>query len=264
MSQKIFNRTVKTNIILYPTDGMGRDGYITYNDAGFWKENYKQVSPKQKYEKKPFKIFRSWRKIPPSWNYHSDGTGRDGYILCNYGGLIKRYESNCNKNSFLRSGDDDFYQSQIKSEFLSKAEKRYQKQINKIQRDLVTRLYDNYKLKNNNNILHKENSALDLTNKKNIALFKNNFNKIDNNTLHQNFRSKSQIRDYEKLPDVRNYNNLSHSMKKNDFYSKGNLRKYKIKCLASSADDKYYGSCGNIISQNEKKFFDNSGGDNEY
>ena len=267
MSQNIFNRTVKTNIILYPTDGMGRDGYITYNNAGFWKENYKQISPKEKFARKPFAVFRSWRKIPPCWNYHSDGTGRDGYILCNFGGLIKKYESSCNKNAFLRSGNDDFYQSPIKNEFLSKAEKKYQQQINKIQRDLVTRLYDNYRLKNNNKILHKEKSALDLTNNKKITLLKNNYNKIDNNncnTLHQNFRSKSQIRDYEKLPDVRNNNNLNHSMKKNDFYSKGNLRKYKIKCLASSADDKYYGSCGNIISQNEKKFFDNSGGDNEY
>ena len=37
MSQILFNRTVKTNIIIYTTDGTGRDGYITFNNAGFWK-----------------------------------------------------------------------------------------------------------------------------------------------------------------------------------------------------------------------------------
>ena len=43
----LFNRTVKTNIIIYPTDGCGRDGYITYNNAGFWKQNIKQIVPKE-------------------------------------------------------------------------------------------------------------------------------------------------------------------------------------------------------------------------
>ena len=261
MSQNIFNRTVKTNIIIYPTDGMGRDGYITYNNAGFWKENYKQVTPKEKFSRQPFGVYHSWKKIPPCWNYHSDGTGRDTYILCNFGGLIKTYEPNISKNYCLRSGDNDFYQPQTKNEFLSKAEKKYQQQIKKIQHDLVNRLYDNYKLNNNNKILHKEKSAADLTNKKKIILFKNNLN---TNTINQYFRSKSQIKNNEKLPNVNNNKRLNNSVKKTDFGPKRSLRKYKIKCLSSSVDDKYYGSCGNIRSQNLKKYLDKYGENCEY
>lgn len=50
MSQILFNRTVKTNILIYPTNGSGRDGYITYNNAGFWKDNLKRISFDEKYK----------------------------------------------------------------------------------------------------------------------------------------------------------------------------------------------------------------------
>lgn len=255
MSKNIFNRTVKTNIILYPTDGMGRDGYITYNNAGFWKENYKQVVPKEKFERKPYAIFRSWRKIPPSWNYHSDGSGRDLYILCNYGGLIKKYSSNFNKNDYLRNNDFEHYQPQPKYDFLSKAEKQYQHQLNKIQKDLITRLYEN--CKNKGRILRKDNSATELLNKKKYNLF----NKINNKTGYNNYncaRSLSQFRSNQSLPDIMNQNqcngNLYGSMDKTtDIRKRKNFAKYRVKCLSNSVDDKCYGDSGNFNYYNLKK-----------
>ena len=40
MSVINLGRTTKGNIVFYSSDGMGRDGYITYNDGGFWKDKY--------------------------------------------------------------------------------------------------------------------------------------------------------------------------------------------------------------------------------
>ena len=93
MSQILFNRTVKTNIIIYPTNGSGRDTYIMYNNAGFWKENLRKFSNKNKSKRSSFARFHSIRNIPRIWNYHSDGTGRDTYILYNDGGLMNIYQT---------------------------------------------------------------------------------------------------------------------------------------------------------------------------
>ena len=48
MSVINLGRTTKTNIAYYHSDGMGRDGYITYNDGGFWKDKYIKSSVTQR------------------------------------------------------------------------------------------------------------------------------------------------------------------------------------------------------------------------
>lgn len=156
MDKSIFNRTVKTNIVIYPTDGMGRDGYITYNNAGFWKENIKQIYPKNTYGRKPFATFKSLRRIPPSWKYHSDGTGRDTYVLYNYGGLIKKFVPAYN-NYDLRTSEEIRRSPQKIA--LSRAEKLYNQQISTIQKNLVNRLYERYRDKIRKKNLCKSNST---------------------------------------------------------------------------------------------------------
>lgn len=167
MVENIFKRTVKTNIVIYPTDGKGRDGYITYNNAGFWTENIKQIVPKEEYKREPFHVFRSLTRLPPSWNYHSDGTGRDGYILYNCGGLIRKHTPLAKQNlqRFLRK-----YEEPKVSNYryiLSKAEKLHLREINKIQKNLINRLYEKYKnnksidengIFNNNNLINSNNN----------------------------------------------------------------------------------------------------------
>lgn len=148
MSEGMCRRTVKTNIIIYPTDGRGRDGYITYNDAGFWKENIKPVVPKEKFKREPFRVFRSITRVPPSWIYHSDGTGRDGYILYNYGGLIKSHTSQANQNlqGFLRKYEEDNPRRRqyMRLYKLSNQEKMHLQEINRIQKGVINRLYEKY------------------------------------------------------------------------------------------------------------------------
>ena len=147
MAKNIFNRTVKTNIILYPTDGSGRDCYITYNNAGFWKDNIKRITQKEKFGRKPFVNFHSLKRIPPSWNYHADGTGRDGYVLYDYGGLIHRFRSP-NTNFFRSDSDYNMKNTSHKNTFLSRDEKIYKNKIHKIQNDLLQSKNKIHKIQN--------------------------------------------------------------------------------------------------------------------
>ena len=172
----LFNRTVKTNIILYPTDGMGRDGYITYNNAGFWKENIKPIVPKETFGRPPFAIFRSLRNTPPIWTYYSDGSGRDSYVYYNNGGLKRKFSPLASQNlqKFLREKIEDNRTNNHQKIHLSKDEKIYLNRISQIQKNLVNRLYNQYKYKykflnnnstsnrlgNNINTLHRSSSQI--------------------------------------------------------------------------------------------------------
>ena len=72
-------RITGTNITFYRTDWQGRDRYISYIHAGFWKD--KHMETKQKFPHKKFEIFHSLFHHTASFKYYSDGNGRDTYIL---------------------------------------------------------------------------------------------------------------------------------------------------------------------------------------
>ncbi len=44
------HRNFSPRMILYGTDGLGRDTYINYNNGGFWKDNIKNVSGTEKFD----------------------------------------------------------------------------------------------------------------------------------------------------------------------------------------------------------------------
>jgi hypothetical protein len=126
---------VKTNIVLYKSNGDGRDTYISYNSGGFWKENIRPIVPKETFYRKPFSIYRSWGKTPPIWTYHSDGSGRDTYVCYNNGGLMKKFSSMAeNYKNFLRLNDDNKKEESLKNIKinLSRDEKIYLRKIHKI------------------------------------------------------------------------------------------------------------------------------------
>ena len=256
MTKNIFNRTVKTNIILYPTDGTGRDCYITYNNAGFWKDNIKKITAKEKYGRKPFVTFHSLKRIPPSWNYHADGTGRDGYVLYDCGGLIHRFHSP-NTNLF-RNNNEEMTNTHYKNTFLSRDERIYKSKLNKIQNDLLQRLY--YKPKREFKFLRKDFSAPNIFNKRQLEPIKNknetnlinNENNIINNneyneryklgsgTLNQGYYTNStNTRLKNAFLDEKNNNDENTYNPKNPYRFR-NFQKYKVKCLSNSIDDKAY------------------------
>ena len=266
MSKNIFNRTVKTNIILYPTDGTGRDYYISYNNAGFWKDNVKRIIPKEKHVSKPFANFHSLRRIPPTWKYHADGTGRDGYVLHDYGGFIHRFDPIDRNNSYLRSSNDDIMsKTHYKKNFLSKDEILYRHKLNQIQNGLVKRLY--YKPKRELKFLYKDNSAPNIFNENKFDSIRNNNNYINNDNEQNNmnngqyngdkgFMDNSQVRNNlydEKKNDEDNYYNGRNFDRSNSF------KRFRVRCLANKIDDRIYHYPFNQFTYDKNKIenFDN-------
>jgi len=258
MSKNIFNRTVKTNIILYPTDGTGRDYYISYNNAGFWKDNIRRITPKEKYVRKPFVDFHSLRRIPPTWKYHADGSGRDGYVLHDYGGFIHRFEPMDRSNSYLRSSNDDMMsKTHYKNNFLSRDEIIYRHKLNQIQNGLVKRLY--YKPQRELKLLHKDNSAPNIYNENKFDSIRNNnnFTKNDNeqNNGDKGFMTKSQVNN---LYDDKK-NNEDNYYKGRNFDRSNSFQRFRVKCLANKIDDRIYHYPFNQFTYDKNKIenFDN-------
>ena len=140
MSVINLGRTTKTNIAFYQTDGKGRDGYITYNNAGFRKD--KHIKMKTSYPSKKSSIFRSLIHQTAPFNYYSDGSGRDSYVIENNAGLVKPFEPLAKQHlqNFLRQGDEyHLFKHKI---FLTKAQKKYLYKIKKIQDGVISRLYN--------------------------------------------------------------------------------------------------------------------------
>ena len=164
MSVINLGRTSKTNITFYQTDGLGRDGYITYNNAGFWKD--KQIKSKRAYPRKKFGIFHSLIHQPAPFTYYSDGSGRDSYVIENNGGLVKPFEPLAKQklDKFLRNGDEkQILRHKI---FLNKTQRRYLNKLKKIQDGVISRLYnDSLEKIKKNNLQYRTNSINDFFSK---------------------------------------------------------------------------------------------------
>ena len=162
MSVINLGRTTKTNIVFYQTDGMGRDGYITYNNGGFWKN--RQIKLRDIHPRKKITLFRSLFHQPAPFTYISDGSGRDSYVIEHNGGLVKNFQPLTNQQlpTFLRKNEDE--DNLIKHKlFLTKSQKRYLNKIKKIQDGVVHRLYkDSLEKIKKNNIKYRNKSLNDL------------------------------------------------------------------------------------------------------
>lgn len=190
-SSNFLGRTIRNNISLYIRDGQGRDGYISYNNGGFWKDPEGINIKKIEYEHPQFLTFHSLNHSPAPFNYVRDGSGRDNYIAYNNGGLTKGFIPNLKVNllHFLRKNDSvpSFSFRCNKKRILSKREIAYFGFLNKIQTDVVKRLYEDEKekfiCKNRKQILNKgiTISLPKLNISKSSALIKNHNINIDNN-----------------------------------------------------------------------------------
>ena len=146
MSQSL-GRTIRNSITLYIRDGQGRDGYIAYNNGGFWKDPDGIGIKKLQYDHPIHSTFHSLIHPPAPFNYIRDGSGRDNYIAYNNGGLTKGFVPNFKVNliSFLRNEKDKVPLTQRKKYILSKREISHLGILKKIQNGVIKRLYDNEK-----------------------------------------------------------------------------------------------------------------------
>ena len=248
MSQILFNRTVKTNIIIYPTNGTGRDGYIMYNNAGFWKDNLKRFSLKDKYKRSSFARFRSIRKIPPIWNYHSDGTGRDTYILYNDGGLMNIYKTPSFTN-FRTNYEDLFYETSYNNKinnplYMTKDEKLYMNKLTKIQKGVVDRLY--YQSNKFHNLKRENSYGNVFTKLKLEPIIKKNryYNDEEKNIINENnmnineryFNNNNELTNRNSMSNI--FNDMNKSSDKKSRNKLATFRKYRIKCLTNEPEPK--------------------------
>jgi len=172
------------NISIYRPDGMGRDGYIRYNNGGFWNPEEHKLYKKADFPHSLFCLNHKNNEYPIIWSYKSDGSGRDSYVFNNgskYEPLINQKLSN-----FLRIRDCDNKKLIIKKANTPLNMKSYFKKINILQKNITNRLYNESKINFNPENL-KQYSLL----KKNFS-----FNKL---TLKNSYEKNNNYRTTNKI-----------------------------------------------------------------
>ena len=259
MSSANLNRTSKEkNIMFYQADGFGRDGYIIYNNGGFWKNN--QIKLKDIYPRKIKPIFHTLFRLPPPFTYHSDGSGRDTYVSDHNGGLIKTFEPLARQKlpKFLRNKNENIL---IKKKiFLNMPQKRYLNKIKKIENSVVNRLYNDSlekinKIKSNNEYT-RTNSMNDIFNNKKIKIRtiggltspiikseKTAYNQSNENLLdynNENFYKKKIFEKFDKYKNISKNNSAQNLEIFNNEENKTNKKKLKkIKINANYTMDDF-------------------------
>ena len=215
MSQSL-GRTIRNSITLYIRDGQGRDGYIAYNNGGFWKDPDGIGIKKIEYDHPIHSNFHSLIHPPAPFNYIRDGSGRDNYIAYNNGGLTKGFVPNFKVNliSFLRNEKDKVPLTQRKKYILSKREISHLGILKKIQNGVIKRLYDNEKdkffpVKIIRNHKNDDNNLPQLNSSRSV----NSIRKHDsiNKTLNKNRKIYSSCANFKLKPVFVNRNHLTTS-----------------------------------------------------
>jgi hypothetical protein len=151
-------RTQRPRYVLYSTDGLGRDTYISFNNGGFWKDNVAKVSTTTVYDHQNHAAYHSIGKRAAPFRYYSDGSGRDSYVLDHDGGLKRDYQplSRFHLKDFLRTPEECIFNFKsnpmkegvsAKTLYVSKKEYYQNKCLKKLENDLIRRLYHSEKHK---------------------------------------------------------------------------------------------------------------------
>ena len=137
-------RTKKNRMPIYIADGSGRDFYVKYNNAGYWKENYK-VQQKTEYDYPKYNNYHTLYHIPAPVKYFAAGDGRDSYII-NSTGMIRDSKplASYGLNNFLRVNKsvEGHQKNKYKRNYLSESEKRHNNSLQSLEKQLVNRLYN--------------------------------------------------------------------------------------------------------------------------
>ena len=143
-------RTFKENYVPYFADGRGRDRYIAYNNSGFY-HNYPDPLNHANthrtgtvFYSKIYEHNKSPSVKTPNFHYHSDGNGRDQYILENGGGLYTDSKPllSYRLTDFLRKHNYNYRNPKSRQKVaLSRAELKYQKFLRNKEKEIISRLY---------------------------------------------------------------------------------------------------------------------------
>lgn len=156
MSQEITKlyRTYSPSFNSYTHDGLGRDTYIGFNNGGFWNQcilpgtsmNTPSIQQRIRYQSTPHETF-----VPP-FRYICDGSGRDSYIICNSGGLVKNSTSmmNLKLKDILRGPNHSIikYCDRLSTrKYFSRSERENNTFLRSKVNSVIKRLYTNEKFK---------------------------------------------------------------------------------------------------------------------
>jgi hypothetical protein len=196
------HRAYNPRINHYESDGLGRDGYISCNNGGFY-TNIVTNTENRMYDKRASRAYHSLRKNVAPLKYRSDGSGRDGYILHEHGGLERDYKplKEYHPKDFLRTPSSCIYKfksnlksngSMAKTVYVSKEELNFNNTIKNMEKRLINRLYWSEKPKFTRNV--KINCQRKETAKNYGYDFNINTNSYDNKVIKtENPMSRSQM-----------------------------------------------------------------------
>ena len=260
-------RTFKENYVPYFPDGRGRDRYIAYNNAGFFHDFPKSLSTSNTYKTGTFfgtKIIQHYKSPSvkaPNFHYHSDGNGRDKYILINGGGLF--YDSkpliSYKLTDFLRKNDIQYHSPNQKRVALSRDELKYNKLLRNKEKELIKRLYINEKQK----FMRKQKfdplkwlSHDEIKNDDTIKKYKTNTfylansnNNLKENELNGYYTPRYKFENYKN----ENNNNTNNNLYKENDNEKLNNIKYKPKIFIDAQNNNKTNIISNVSVDNSCK-----------
>jgi hypothetical protein len=241
-------RTERPRFPLYLSDGRGRDYYISYNNGGYWDSQF-HIFKKPDYIRQRYSNFYTLFHPAAPFKYWGNGNGRETYILF-ANGLFKNPKSlaSYKLSDFLRNSTSP--SGTQKNIYLSCSEKKYNKKLRELEKDLVNRLYKkqmkkNKKLKiNNEDILSPEPDKKKYMNTissfpssykikeenkpKNKKIVIRSLNKDEGiNTLQKDIHEENMEDKFRNTESSNRVNKKSKNYFKNDFGKSKSLNFYK-------------------------------------
>ena len=132
-------RTERIRFPRYASDGRGRDYYILFNNAGYWKDQFRLLKKKD-YEYPKYNNHYSLFHQAAPVKFIPSGKGREDYIIRSMGLCHdQRPLASYNLNEFLRSNTENKYQS--RNNYMSRDQKKYNDRLYSLEKKLVNRLY---------------------------------------------------------------------------------------------------------------------------
>ena len=221
-------RTQRPRFPQYISDGNGRDYYIKYDNAGYWENQFK-IYKKPDYEYPKYSNYHSLFHQAAPFKYYATGNGRETYII-NAGGLYHEQKplASYKLDDFLRESKtmENVSKFQSKRRYLSLGEKKYNKQLRSLEKNLINRLYNiptrNKKVEETETLpnlevkkefdmgdnLKNSNMALNIAESSpNFKMNKKNLTLSLNDNLETLFKQTQRINKYEMKNNARRSNN---------------------------------------------------------
>ena len=265
-------RTQRPRFPLYQSDGLGRDYYIKYTNAGYWEDQF-ILTKKPDYERSRYRNFHTLYHLAAPVKYWGDGSGRENYILkCN--GFHHDQKPLCSYQltDFLRNGKNinGVPFNLRKKVYLSVSESKYYKKLKNLEKKLVKRLYtEPMKLRKQKYQIIAENNNSEGNNNKNLPIYTQTYSNKENKLNEDINNKEDDEKIYKKNCKIRNAISLDASHWNQKGRNKTNYECYKT-FENKTYDNTYYGNFDhnnaikngtiNYISpKNNLKYLDNRG-----